>query len=360
MPHGVLPIQTLRELMSAGFVEGVEEKYLNPASIDLPITREVFRLPSIFLPRPGEEVRSLIKQLGAVSHDIRQPLAMGVPYIVPVKGTWKLPQSVYGYGNPKSSIGRLNLFCRTVADGVPKFDTLTKGWSGELWILIRADSFPVLLSPGLSLSQMRLFDGKSFIDELQTDIAVEKHGLLFDRAKRKLSSHEVQRHSDSLILSLYVGEGMGYECLPRVQEVLDLNKVGAHDPHDFFRPVEPRNGKLVLQKNSFYILATEERVLVPPYLSAELRAIDPRLGEFRSHAAGYIDPGWGWGKDGNAYGRPITLEVIPFEDTLVRPGQSIARTRYEWMKEIPETAYDDASSHYTDQEGARLSKHFRR
>jgi dCTP deaminase len=99
--------------------------------------------------------------------------------------------------------------------------------------------------------------------------------------------------------------------------------------------------------------------MVPPYLSAELRAIDPRLGEFRSHAAGYIDPGWGFGTNGECRGRPITLEVIPHEDMFVRDGQAIARLRYEHMKEEPDVAYDAANSHYTKQEGPKLSKHFK-
>lgn len=100
--------------------------------------------------------------------------------------------------------------------------------------------------------------------------------------------------------------------------------------------------------------------MVPPNLSAELRAIDPRLGEFRSHAAGYIDPGWGYGAEGEECGRPITLEVIPHEDMLVRNGQTVARIRYECMKEVPETIYDAAASNYTDQRAARLSKHFKK
>ena len=98
--------------------------------------------------------------------------------------------------------------------------------------------------------------------------------------------------------------------------------------------------------------------MVSPNLSSELMAVDTRLGEFRSHAAGYIDPGWGYGVDGKECGRPITLEVIPQEDMLVRDGQSIARIQYEYMKERPETIYDSANSNYTDQHAAKLSKHF--
>ena len=170
---------------------------------------------------------------------------------------------------------------------------------------------------------------------------------------------EIDRHADSFLLTLHVGALTGWECRG-TRKVLDLSKKNFYEPEDFFKPIEASCGKYILRKGGFYILTTRERVMVPPLLSAELRAIDPRLGEFRSHAAGYIDPGWGFGKNGEECGRPITLEVIPQEDMLVRDGQTIARIRYEYMKEVPETVYDAAASNYVDQQTARLSKHFKK
>lgn len=354
---GVLPKQMLRELCRTGYITGVDEKYLNPASIDLPLADEAYRLESIFLPLRGEKVRDLLSLIGATPHSLTNPLEVGVPYLIRIAGTWKLPSIVYGYANPKSSTGRLGLFCRIVADGVDMYEAfIGPGWAGEAWVLARSDYFPVLLTPGLAVSQMRFFDGKSFLDDLHTELAIEKHGLLFDQGKKKLSLADARRHADSFLLSLSVGEKMGYECR-WTRKILDLRVGGKLS--DFFTPIHASRGTFTPRKNCFYILTTRERVMVPPNLSAELRAIDPRLGEFRSHAAGYIDPGWGYGSAGEECGRPITLELIPHEDMLVRDGQPIARIRYEYMKEVPETVYDAAASHYTDQETARPSKYLR-
>ncbi len=357
---GVLPKQTLRELFEAGCITGIGEEYLNPASIDLPLAEEAYRLESIFLPQRGEKVRDLLSLVGTTPHNFSNPLEVGVPYLIRIEGKWKLPSTVYGYANPKSSTGRLGFFCRTVADCVEMYESLIGvGWGGEHWMLVRPDYFPVLVQPGLALSQMRLFDGKSFLDDLHTELAIMNFGLLFKEDREKLPLQEERRHADSFLLTLHVGEAMGWEC-HGTRKILDMSKKNFYEPDDFFKPIRVTGGKYILRKGGFYILTTRERVMVPPYLSAELRAIDPRLGEFRSHAAGYIDPGWGFGRNGEGCGRPITLEVIPQEDMLVRDGQTVARIRYEHMKEIPETTYDEAASHYTDQYAARLSKHFKR
>lgn len=359
MPHGVLPMQELRSLLAEPFITGVDGRYVNPASIDMPLSSEAYRLRTIVNLLPRETVRSVLPVLGAQPHDLAQPLETGVPYLIRIEGEWRLPPLAYGYANPKSSTGRLNLFCRVLADRVDMYDALTPhGFSGEVWLLVRSDSFPVKLSPGLALTQVRLFDGKSFLDEYALSKACEQHGLLFHQNGVRIMWSQTRRHADSFLLSLFVGEGMGYQCQSGTTSVLDMTRVGVQSAGDFFEPVRPKNGGLVLKKNTFYILSTDERVMVPPYLSAELRPIDARLGEFRSHAAGYIDPGWGW-NGGKGCGQRITLEVIPYEDMYVRPGQAIARIRYERMKSEPDVPYDQAQSNYVGQEGARLAKFFK-
>lgn len=357
---GVVPKQMLQELCTTGYIKGIESRYLNPASIDLPLADEAYRLENIFLPLRGERVRELLPLAGAIPHHFGNPLEFGIPYLIRIAGEWNLPSTVYGYANPKSSTGRNGFFCRTVADDIDMYDALARpGWSGEVWILARPDCFPVLLHPGLALSQMRLFDGKSFLDDLHTELAIEKTGLIFDEKGKKLSLLETRRHADSFLLSIHVDGMIGWECRG-TRKILDLSKIDFYEPNDFFKPIYASGRTCILRKGNFYILTTKQRIMVPPDLSAELRAIDPRLGEFRSHAAGYIDPGWGYGSSGEECGRPITLEVTPQEDMLLRDGQTIARIRYEYMKEVPETPYDSANSHYTDQHTARLSKHFKK
>jgi dCTP deaminase len=361
-PHGVLPSQTLKELFASGFIEGVPEKYINPASVDLPLSDEAYRLESIFLPLVGEKVRPLIKKVGGIRYDLKNPLEVGVPYLIRVEGNFNLPENVYAYANPKSSTGRINLFCRTVADGEAMYDALSHtGWSGELWIQVRAESFPVLITPGQAVSQLRLFDGKTFLDRLELNMALHQYGIFFHPGGRPWERGKHLRHADSLLLSLLVEKGMaGWECRGSTK-VFDFGKIDHYQPEDFFTPVAVQDGRVRLLKGSFYILSTYERVVVPPHLSAELRAIDPRFGEFRSHSAGYIDPGWGWGKNGEQKGRPITLEINPYETMYAANRQTIARIRYEHMREVPVVPYDLANSNYTKQNrGAALSKHFKK
>lgn len=355
---GVLPRQLLKDLAGTGYINGIDQSHFNPASIDMPLSDEAYRLNSIFLPRSGEHVRTLVQEVGNWRHDLDTPLEIGIPYLIRLAGEWKLPSQVYGYANPKSSTGRLNLFSRLVVDGVEMYDSMPRGWNGEAWMMVRADSFPVKLAAGFAVAQLRLFDGKSFLDSLRMEMSIKRHGLIFAQDGARLGFDEVRSWQDAIVLTLAVGENFGWECRS-TNQLLDYSRVKHHAPHEYFERIAPVKGAFKLRKGGFYILSTKERVMVPPYLSAELRPIDVRLGEFRSHAAGYIDPGWGFGRSGEAHGRPITLEVIPHEDMYVRDGQAIARLRYEWMKEPPDVPYDEANSNYLKQEGPQLSKHFK-
>eukprot|EP00511_Aplanochytrium_stocchinoi_P002195 CAMPEP_0204833314 /NCGR_PEP_ID=MMETSP1346-20131115/16399_1 /ASSEMBLY_ACC=CAM_ASM_000771 /TAXON_ID=215587 /ORGANISM="Aplanochytrium stocchinoi, Strain GSBS06" /LENGTH=99 /DNA_ID=CAMNT_0051965747 /DNA_START=103 /DNA_END=399 /DNA_ORIENTATION=+ len=92
---------------------------------------------------------------------------------------------------------------------------------------------------------------------------------------------------------------VGYEALP-TNEVIDLSVKGVLDPTLFFRPVtwQPGTKSLTLEKDKFYILATKERISVPVHLSAEMVPFSQHVGELRAHYAGFFDPGFGYGDQG--------------------------------------------------------------
>ena len=56
--------------------------------------------------------------------------------------------------------------------------------------------------------------------------------------------------------------------------------------------------RLILDPEDFYILASREKMQIPADLAAEMAPIDPAIGEFRVHYAGFFDPGFGQGADG--------------------------------------------------------------
>lgn len=356
---GVLPIQELRELLSS-YLRDVPESCLNPASVDLPLQDEIYRLECSTFPSSGVSVRELLPLLGARPHDFSSPLEVGVQYLIRL-GRFALPRGTYAYANPKSSTGRVHLLTRLIADGVSMYDALTTGWEGEAWALVSPCSFPIILSPGLSVLQLRLFNGKSFLSEREEEEAIQRHGLLFspEGERLTLTQHRERRHGSAYFLSYGVYGVVGWKA-KRTRRPLNFGYTKRYEPEEFFSAVHARpDGSIVLEEGGFYILSTQERVQVPPAYSAELRAVDVRLVDARVHAAGYIDPGWGYGEKGEACGRPITLEVIPYENgVLWVPGRPVARLRYERMLAPPDVLYDAASSNYIGQGGAQLSKHF--
>lgn len=87
-----------------------------------------------------------------------------------------------------------------------------------------------------------------------------------------------------------------------------------------------RDGFLWLEKGRFYIFSTYEYIRVPSDFAVEMMAFDTTSGEFRAHYAGFFDPGFGHGEDGEVKGTPAVLEVRAYEDDLVvRHRQPIAR-----------------------------------
>ena len=86
--------------------------------------------------------------------------------------------------------------------------------------------------------------------------------------------------------------------------------------------------------------------------------IDPAVGEFRAHYAGFFDPGFGLAEAGGAGSRAV-LEVRSRETPfLLEDGQAVARLVFEPMAGRPTRAYGEGGSHYQSQ-GLKLSKHFK-
>ena len=375
--YGSLPSQSIQEMMTCGFIDNGLEANVNPASLDLTVSDEVYQLGSIFQPRPEQKVREILAEsesVGAQPHSLTEKMEIHQIYLARLNEQLRLPSGVYGHCNPKSSIGRLGIHVRVIADGVPRFDSVSPGFKGELWAKITPHSFPIRLAAGERLTQLRFFNGDTRFDELHLQIAFadQRHPLLFDQDKNFLP-YDVLRIKDndgSLILTVNLepktetnpeNNIVGWECQGSTSQVLDLSKRN-YSRGDFFRPVRVNGGRLRICKDSFYILWTKERLLVPPHLTCEMVPMDERFGEFRSHYAGFIDPGWGWGENGQGRGRPLVLELRAFEENLVlMDNQPIAKVRFERMREVPELLYDiKADSHYNKESDLPpLSRHFR-
>ena len=96
-----------------------------------------------------------------------------------------------------------------------------------------------------------------------------------------------------------------------------------------------------------YLLSTHEMFKVPVHLCAELRALDPRLGLFFSHFAGFFDSGF--------FGT-ATLEVLAPFDMVLRHGDPVARFELEHLRSET-VSYANAGT-YQKQVFTQLPKQF--
>ena len=152
---------------------------------------------------------------------------------------------------------------------------------------------------------------------------------------------------------------VGYRA-KKNSHVIDLSKVGHYSAIDFWEPITRNpNATLLLEPEEFYILASKERIQVPPGYAAEMVAYEAACGELRTHYAGFFDPGFGAGP-GPRKGTQVVLEVRPHDvPFLIHDGQTFFKVVYEKMLETPSQVYGMALGSSYHQQGLTLSKHFK-
>jgi dCTP deaminase len=357
--RGILPVQAIRGLIEAGHVRLAEPLLagqMQPASLDLRLGPEAYRVRASFLPGPKSTVASKLEDLHLHTIDLSSSavLETGCVYIVPLLESMALPDELSAATNPKSSTGRLDVFTRVIADGVNAFDLVPTGYRGPLYAEICPQTFPIVVRRGSRLSQIRFRAGAPQDDDLDL-VELQRRETLIS------SDHPDIAHGIALSVDL-VGDGdglVGYRA-KRHTGLVDVDAPGKCLVEDYWEPIRAADKRrLILDPEQFYILASKEAVHVPPTHAAEMVPFNPLVGEFRVHYAGFFDPGFGHAAAGGA-GAKAVLEVrshkVPF---ILEHGQIVGRLIYERMAEVPEILYGaDLKSNYQGQ-GLKLSKHFR-
>ena len=122
---------------------------------------------------------------------------------------------------------------------------------------------------------------------------------------------------------------------------IDVGKIRHYEIADYWTPIR-RNEKLqyVLEPGEFYILASKQRVRVPPDFAAEMLPYDLATQEFRVHYAGFFDPGFGYGTQGEVPGTRAVLEVRASQmPILLEDDQFVGRLNYFKMSATPDRVY---------------------
>ena len=328
---GILPCQSLEELVAEEAITSattLDRDQIQPASLDLRLGARCWRVRASFLPG----VRRVMERMpDVIMHELDLTrgavLEKGCVYIAELQERLALPSGVCARANPKSSTGRVDVFVRLLTDRGAAFDDIADGYEGPLYLEIAPQTFSVLARTGTRLNQLRLKRGSpQRISVL--DVGVDLTG--------DLAGFRAKRHAP----------------------VVNLDQEDGHDPRDFWQPLESRRGELLLDPGEFYILASKDAIEIPVLQAAEMTPIDPSVGEFRVHYAGFFDPGFGTAETLGVGSRAV-LEVRSHETPFIlEDGQTVARLVYEPMTERPSRLYGEGGSHYQRQ-GLKLSKHFK-
>lgn len=360
--NGILPSQELEALARSGSEIRASRPILpdqiQPASLDLRLGAVAYRVRASFLPGRGATVAERLRDLTMHEMDISRGavLERGCVYIVPLQESLALAPRTSAMGNPKSSIGRLDVFTRLITDHGTEFDRVREEYHGPLYAEVSPRTFSVLVREGSRLSQLRIRRGDASSND-------EKHREL-QRQHHLVGSIPLSDIRDGVPVSVDVrGESsdgiIGYRAKSHAG-LIDIDRVRHYEVLDFWEPVRaPRRGGLVLDPADFYILASREAVRVPPHYAAEMIAYDTLVGEFRVHYAGFFDPGFGDPEAGGEGSRAV-LEVRSFEvPFIIEHGQIVGRLVYEPLTAKPAILYGSGLKSNYQKQGIALSKHFR-
>lgn len=359
---GILPSHVLTRLLTQRREVLADEPFapgqIQPASIDLRLGPVAYRVRASFLPGANSTVAERLKTVFMHEIDLTDGavLETGCVYIVPLLERAAFSPRISGGANPKSSTGRIDVFTRLITDYATGFDRVAAGYQGPLYAEICPQTFPVLVRKGSRLNQLRIRHGSPSFSDTALRRLHEQSPLV-----------DVVPHiEDGLGLSIDLtgtadsGKRIGFRAKKHTG-LIDVDRVGALDPADYWESIEANaRGDMVLDPDEFYILVSRERVAIPPDHAAEMVPFNPLVGEFRVHYAGFFDPGFGYGGEGQTPSARGVLEVrsreVPF---ILEHGQIIGRLVFERLTDPPPQGYGEGLGSNYQGQGLKLSKHFK-
>ena len=364
---GILPSQEISNLIARGNISAtpaINPDHIQPASLDLRLGDMAHRVRASFLPGPNSTVEAKIKELRMTRVDLT-----GAPvfekdcvYIIPLVEELNLPENISGKANPKSTTGRLDIFTRLITDYGTEFDRVPAGYKGKLYAEVVSRTFTVALRAGMRLSQLRFVQGNPVAGDRTIRELNQEEPLVYMDEEDSPGKAKLQR---GLRITVNLegaepNEIIAYKA-KRYAPAIELDKINFYPAEEFWEVRHQNaNKNLILEPGDFYILASRERVRVPPDFAAEMVPFDPADGEFRIHYAGFFDPGFGYGSS-DIKGTRSVLEVraheVPF---LMEHGQLVGRLNYMPLLSRPNKIYGTNIGSSYQHQALTLSKQFRR
>ncbi|MCP9290307.1 2'-deoxycytidine 5'-triphosphate deaminase [Gracilimonas sediminicola] len=389
---GILPVQKLKLLHALGIITSdpnypIQDNQFQPNSIDLRLGEIAYRVRCSFLPE-NDSVEEKVEKLKMYEVPITDGavLEQNCVYIIPLLEELNMPESnntiqkglfngnkeesevklgtvenLSAKANPKSSTGRLDVFTRVITDYSHRFEEVTPGYRGKMYLEVVPKSFSIKVKTGQRLNQLRVRHGFEVLPDQDLLRVHAADPLLFDEQRVPVSMEKI-KVKQGLFMSVDLkgkkGDIIGYKA-KKHNNYIDLENIGHYEVEEFWEPIyAQQNDQLILEPEAFYIFASKERIRVPAHLACEMMAYDTGSGELRTHYAGFFDSGFGGSVEDQ--GARAVLEVrshdVPF---MIEDGQTMFSMQFEPNAEKPDFVYgEEIDSNYQGQD-LKLGKHFK-
>ena len=355
---GVLAPSQVAELAQAGYLRlGEGSPEIDGSAFDLRLGGEAYRLlRGSVKPWGVPEFRQKVLRVptlcermepedGVYALDRRQTYVFCLQEKLDLSGS-----PIHGRATAKSSVGRLDVLARLIVDGMSGYELFdpSRPSTGELFLEITPNSFPIRVRPGASLCQLRLFHGEPEACEIRGQEIYRACFRGADAAGQSLSANLDPVSVGGLHVAAFRADDARTESAYIDLDGLDQKP----DPCRFFRFEQADANRLMLEPSAFYIIRSRERLSIPYGVAVYCRATDESMGEMRIHYAGFAHPGFGQESE---HGTPLIFEVRGHDVPLsLRDGESMAKLSFYRMSVDAEP---DGGSAYGDQE-LKLSKVF--
>ena len=355
---GALPAEQIHALYKLSFIRCVQpltDKQIQPASMDLRLSKKCWEVEASFLPGSKKTVRQKLSQLKKREIDIGtfKTLTSGRVYIIEIQEKLSLPDSISAVANAKSSTGRLDILTRLISDKSSCFDRITKGYKGKIYVEIAPISFSITVKEGITLNQLRFHNEQQII----TDRQLEKLNTKFNIVEN--SAQIDNGITISVNLKGKKDEPIGFKARKNCPAI-NLSKLNFYKVEIFWEKLFSKKGYITLSPGAFYILRSKEFITIPPQTAAEMVPYEVGMGEFRVHYAGFFDPGFGFTKNIRDKRSKAVLEIRCHETPFIlQDNQIIGKLMYETLSSKPTATYGEIIGSNYQGQTLKLSKHFK-
>lgn len=369
---GILTDSILRRAAKMGYLhsdEPIDDVQFQPASIDLRLGKQAFILRCSFHPFRGvtemlnDAFENLVIDVIDISKNNGAILYPGNVYLIPLIEGISLPSFLRAKTNPRSTTGRLDIFSRVFGETSENFDYFPPTTKTKLFIEVIPRSFPIRIKKGCSLAQLRLVYKSEKAPPKDLESAHNKHGIILNKSGKRLSWHDKYEGGGmylSVNLSGSIRNGIVGFKAKKYTQAIEFWRIGHYKHSDYWEPIYPSaTHSIILEPEEFCILSSNEKIIVPPNMAAEVAPYDVSVGEIRAHYAGFFDPGFGYSSCENI-GSHIVLEVRARETPfLVVDSQIFFKVHLEKLVGRPEELYGKHLGSSYQYQDLKLAKQFK-